>query len=129
MHVARSRRSTSACLVTQVCCLQNHDVQKWFFFRWEVLDLDYFLGDYTEDEKENIPWAPEISVETDSSDGGLDDAETQPQPSKRKQANPTLKDRPVYVRPECGKKFLSISGFPGHMLRKHSISRLKGIFT
>ena len=99
------------------------------FFRWEDLDLDYFLGDYTEDEKENIPCAPEISVETDSSDGGSDDAEIQPQPSKRKPTNPTSKDRPVYVCPECGKELLSISGFRGHMLRKHSISGLKGIFT
>ena len=125
MRVALSRYSTSACIVTRVRYLQNH-VQKWFF-PLERLRPWLFLGWlYRGREREHF-LRPRNLSKADSSDGGSDDAETQPQPSKRKQTNPFSKYRPINVCPECGKDLLFVSGFRD-MLRKHSISGLKGMF-
>ena len=94
------------------------------FVHWEDLDLDHFLGDYTEDERENVP---EILLESDSDGDGSDECEIPPQPPKHKpKQNEKARDRPIYQCPKCNKELLSISGFRGHMLRKHSISGVTG---
>ena len=99
-------------------------------FNWDDFDretLQSILGDFTDDDAIQEP-----SCDSCSESSGDDTAE--PAHTKRGKVasdvphaqQQTSCDRPKYVCPECAKELLTISGFRGHMLRKHNKPGLKG---
>ena len=75
------------------------------FIAWddEDLNLDLLLGEYTDSEQENVDEPVSKKTKLNSS------------------------DNVTYVCPKCSKEFRSVSGFQGHMTKKHSIKSLKGM--
>ena len=90
------------------------------FVRWEDLDLDYFLEDYTDDE---------VTVECVPIEESDSDTENVP-PAKRprkqsKSANSKVSVSDGYICPVCGKELKTIGGFRGHVTKQHNNPHLK----
>ena len=90
------------------------------FVRWEDLDLDFYLGDYT-DEGEIFFDLQDVHVEEE------EEAE-QVIPCKKSKMDKSLKktSSQIFVCPICSKNYTSISGFRGHVIKKHNRPDIKG---
>ncbi|KAK7492821.1 hypothetical protein BaRGS_00015959 [Batillaria attramentaria] len=81
------------------------------FLSWDDIPLQYFLGEFTEDEAQSEP--------TDSDDHE-DELETHARPERESRS------QPAFQCPLCPKMYASISGFRGHVCKKHDSPHLKG---
>lgn len=79
------------------------------FVRWEDVDLDFHLGQCTDDE---------MCVDS-SSDS---EAENRPPPKVPKKSSATC----TYVCPICQKGLKTVGGFRGHVAKQHNNPHLKG---
>ena len=81
---------------------------------WSDVELDAVLGDYTD-------------MELSRGSSGSDSDSSLPQPaSPKKQLGPVASK---YTCTECGAVLKTITGFRGHMTRKHKRSDVRGMLT
>ena len=82
------------------------------FLAWDDLPLEFILGEFTEDEQ---------ACSDNSSDSNSEAVEP------AKDVNLTVKrPKKIFQCPDCVKTFCSISGFRGHVSKKHNKPHLKG---
>ena len=100
------------------------------FVHWDDLDLDYFLGKYTDDESGAL-------VEAESSES---DSENKPPTIRSPKAagskapkakhwkcnKSQLTVAVYYICLVCQKELKTIGGFRGHVSKKHNNTHLKG---
>ena len=79
------------------------------FVQFSDLDLDYFLGEYTNSEIE------------------LSDEECHDTRSNQRSNSVTTK-RKRYICDQCSCSYASISGLRGHLRTRHSTASVKGIY-
>ena len=90
------------------------------FLRWDDIPLDYFLGEFTEDELQ------------DDLVEGSSLSESEPEEQEERVDGVADKNREqtqnaaAYQCPDCPKQYRSISGFRGHVSKKHQKPHLKG---
>ena len=80
------------------------------FLSWDDLPLEYILGEFTEDEDD---------CSGNSSDSCSEDAEEAVKVVKRRKKS--------FQCPDCPNTYGSISGFKGHVTKKHNKPHLKGM--
>ena len=98
---------------------------------WDHLDLDEVLGEYTDDNEDRIgadldSCTSEEEPQDEPHEKGAR-KEQDAQRSKRKAPHEKRRPKCIYVCPDCGREYQSVSGFRGHMVKKHSRSDLKGV--
>ena len=99
---------------------------------WDHLDLDDVLGEYTDDNDDRI--GADLDNCTSSEEEPQDEPhekgsrqEHDAQQSKRKASQEKRRPKCIYLCPVCGREYQSVSGFRGHMVKKHSRPDLKGV--
>lgn len=96
--------------------MSSHD-----FVDWDDLDLDALLGDYTDDDDF---YKPDDSHSTDAEAEILKETKTVTEQKASTSCS-------LYACPACKKSYRSISGFRGHVLKKHPDlhkTNFRGIF-
>ena len=104
------------------------------FVRWEELDLESVLGEWTDDDE---LLGPDSEWDTDTGDFGEEDElpcnesaeppkENIQKPAPKPKKSKTDDEKKIFVCPECSKKYLSVAGFRGHVIKKHNRPDLKG---
>ena len=82
------------------------------YVAWSDLELDAFLGDYTDMELRRGSSGSDSDVAVDS----------EPVPKKPRTSKPHK-----YLCPDCGSGLRTITGFRGHMRRKHNRTDVRGV--
>ena len=101
------------------------------FVSWDHLDLDV-LGKYTDDnddrtgaDLDNCTSSEEEPQDEPHEKGGRQEHDAQQ--SKPKASHEKQRPKCIYACPVCGREYQSVSGFRGHMVKKHSRPDLKGV--
>ncbi|CAC5372379.1 unnamed protein product [Mytilus coruscus] len=89
------------------------------FLSWDDsdLNLDLLLGEYT-------------ASDVESEDDYVPAAKTAKTPKEASTASACKSEREaIYQCPECDNTYSSVSGFRGHLRTKHSLSKIKGMYS
>ena len=106
------------------------------FLLWDDLPLEFLLGEFTESDE----GLSEKSSDSTDEDNLVENRGRLHRPTKRpptttsnsNQENEVeaqdapARKKPRYQCPDCSKGYLSISGFRGHMAKKHSKPSTRG---
>jgi hypothetical protein len=97
------------------------------FLHWDNdIDLDYLLGEYTDYDE---VMDSDIEEDVDSIEPAVTCATDVENIPPKPQDQPKMLNSVQYGCPLCEKKYMSISGFRGHVTKKHLRNDLRGKYT